>query len=464
MSPRPGESTPPENFARDHNNNPLLDSYGRPVRRRSALPQPNGSPTRALPGTTSSGTSHTTRQREPLPQPPEYHRAPAHNNPKASAPYSRGSTPQRPPHYTPPAATPYSQGSPGNYSTQHNEFPTPANSTEREGWRRQEKIRHQQTPRRPFTPNNTTRTTRRRFGILKALTALLLIFIFILAGATIWLDTSLQRTDALQRYDGRVGTTAGTNWLLVGSDSRAGLNQEDAQRLSAGELDASAGRTDTIMLVHIPSLGGQARIISFPRDSWVTIPGYGNNKINAAFSLGGAALLQRTIEEATQLRIDHYAEIGFGGFAELVDAVGGITMCLPEPLQDPMAGINLPAGCQELDGPSALGYVRSRYTSANGDLDRVQRQREFLTALSAEVSSAGTLLNPLRSVPIARAITHTLTVNDKDHVWNLAALGWALSNNPTQETVPFGNFIDTFAGSAIQWDQPAAEALFASMR
>ena len=99
-------------------------------------------------------------------------------------------------------------------------------------------------------------------------------------------------------------------------------------------------------------------MVSIPRDSYVEIPGYGSDKINAAFVEGGAPLLAQTVEQATGLRMDHYAEIGFDGFAVMVDAVGGVTMCPAEPIDDPLAGINLPAGCQELDGRSALGYVR----------------------------------------------------------------------------------------------------------
>ena len=91
-------------------------------------------------------------------------------------------------------------------------------------------------------------------------------------------------------------------------------------------------------------------MVSIPRDSYVPIPGYGEDKINAAFAEGGAPLLAQTVEQATGIRLDHYAEIGFDGFAVMVDAVGGVTMCPTEPISDPLAGIDLPAGCQKLDG------------------------------------------------------------------------------------------------------------------
>lgn len=304
----------------------------------------------------------------------------------------------------------------------------------------------------------------RRIGPVKILGFLLAAVVAFVLGVGLWVDGSLHRTDALVNYDGRPGNTSGTNWLLVGTDSRAGLSRQDADRLTAGELDDSTGRTDTIMVVHIPSGGGKARVVSFPRDSWVDIPGEGKNKINQAFAAGGPPLLQRTIEQATGLRIDHYAEIGFGGFANVVDAVGGITMCLDQPLVDPMAGINLQAGCHQMNGPTALGYVRSRYTSANGDLDRVQRQRAFLSALSDKITSPGTLLNPFRALPVTKTLAGAVTVNNGDHVWNLARLALAMSSSPQQDTVPIASFMDTYAGNAAVWDEPAAQKLFEEMR
>ncbi len=291
---------------------------------------------------------------------------------------------------------------------------------------------------------------------------LLAVFLVIGGGTLLWADSQLQRTEALQNYEGRVGGTAGTNWLLVGSDSRAGLDQETADRLSAGMLDESEGRTDSIILVHLP-LVGKATMISLPRDSFVNIPGYGENKINAAFALGGPALLQRTVEEATGLRIDHYAEVGFAGFANAVDGVGGVEMCLEEPLDDPMAGINLPAGCQELDGPNALGYVRSRYASAGGDLDRAGRQRQLLSALSKKMLSPGTLFNPFRLFPTVSGVASSLTVDKSDHMWHLARLGVKM-RGAKQEVVPTSGSADNYAGSVLLWDQAAAEQLFSSLR
>ncbi|MDV7264416.1 LCP family protein, partial [Rhodococcus oxybenzonivorans] len=186
--------------------------------------------------------------------------------------------------------------------------------------------------------------------------------ILALAGMTYYLDTSLNRVDALADYDGRVGDTPGTNWLLVGSDSRTGLTPEQEQELSTGG-NSGPDRTDTIIVMHLPSSGGPATMVSIPRDSYVSIPGYGEDKINASFAFGGPQLLVQTVEEASGLHIDHYAEIGFGGFAGIVDAIGGVEMCLDAPIDDPLAGINLAPGCQELSGSDALGFVRTRATA-----------------------------------------------------------------------------------------------------
>lgn len=344
-------------------------------------------------------------------------------------------------------------------------YPPPRpNAPERmEGWQAPEQRPGRSSRRSARVARGEGRPKRRRIKIGRILAAVLVVIVALTVGTSVWINSKLQRTDAIQNYDGRLGNTSGTNWLLVGSDSRAGLTEADADRLMAGELDDTVGRTDTIMLVHLPTFGGQATMLSIPRDSYVDIPGYGTSKINESFSLGGPALLQRTVEQATGIHIDHYAEIGFGGFANVVDAVGGIEICVQEPLDDPMAGINLQAGCQKMDGPTALGYVRSRYASANGDLDRVQRQRQFLTALSDKIASPSTLLNPFRAVKVIDTVTASLTVDNSDNVLNLARLAWGI-RGAKQETVPTSGTEDTDAGNVLLWDDGAAEQLFQSLR
>ena len=297
--------------------------------------------------------------------------------------------------------------------------------------------------------------------------AVLGVIALVVIGFAGYVDRSLQRTDALADYPGRIAATSGTNWLIVGSDSRTGLTPAQQATLTTGnEAAAAGGRTDTIMLMHIPALTGNGRLtlVSLPRDSSVPLAGYGRVKLNSTFAMGGPTLLVQTVEKVTGLHIDHYAEIGFAGFAKLVDDVGGVQMCPTEPINDPLAGLNIPAGCQMLDGPQALGYVRTRH-SPRGDLDRVVRQREFLGALIARAGSPGVLFNPLRVVPLAADAPDTVTVDDSDHVWNLARLGWAmrsLSNgDAVTTTVPFAGFGPVSDGSSgVLWDRQQAAQLF----
>jgi LCP family protein required for cell wall assembly len=281
----------------------------------------------------------------------------------------------------------------------------------------------------------------------------------VVAGA--YVDSHLTRAAALKDYDGRPSTD-GTNWLIVGSDSRADLSSGQESELSTGY--AAGGRTDTIMLLHTGSSG--TTLLSLPRDSLLAIPGHGRNKLNAAFSMGGPSLLVRTVEDATGLRIDDYAEIGFGGFVDVVDAVGGVNMCIPQAMKDPKAGLDLQPGCQTLNGVNALGYVRTRATP-RADLDRVEHQREFLSALMKKTESPATLLNPFRMVPLVQAIPGALTVDSSDHVWNLAGLAMAMrevsAGRGVTATVPIGSLGMLNGSSVVRWDTARAKQLFGAL-
>jgi LCP family protein required for cell wall assembly len=315
-------------------------------------------------------------------------------------------------------------------------------------------------PRRPPAPPVARAPRRpRRWG--RKLRVLLLVLLLAVVGFGVWVDTSLNRVDALPADS--AGTGSGTNWLIVGSDSRAGLTSEQEKELATG---GDVGqRTDTIMLLHSGSSGPV--LVSIPRDSYVPIAGHGRNKLNAAYAFGGAPLLVSTVEAATGLRIDHYAEIGFGGFVGAVDAVGGVELCVPQAIKDPKAALNIKAGCQELDGATALGYVRTRAT-AGSDFDRVERQRAFLSALVKKATSPATLVNPLRVVPLTSAVTAAITVDQSDHVWNLAGLGLAMrgisSGDGVTTTVPVGSTPTVGGQSVVQWDKNRASALFTALK
>lgn len=277
--------------------------------------------------------------------------------------------------------------------------------------------------------------------------------------SVLWADSKLERIDALNNYPGRGGNTPGTVTLLVGTDSREGLTAEQQAQLSTGsDSDVGGKRTDTMMLVYTPR-GGDTMLISLPRDLLVNIPDYGENKLNAAYTLGGPALLTQTLEQQTGMRIDHYAEIGFGGFAGIVDAVGGVDICIDEPIQDPLAGLDLSAGCQTLAGPQALGFVRTRHGFAEQDLQRVRNQRQFLGALMRKSMSPGNLLNPFTAVPLLDAASAAVTVDSGDHVWTLASVMWKLKNNPVTVTAPYDGMGSGSVGSYLAWG-PSTTSFF----
>jgi LCP family protein required for cell wall assembly len=252
-----------------------------------------------------------------------------------------------------------------------------------------------------------------------------------------WLDSKLTRKNVLDNYAGRPAQGDGTTWLITGSDSRQGLTNKQIRKFSTG-FDIGGGRSDTIMVVHIPSGGGRPVLMSIPRDSYVPIPGNGSNKINAAFAFGGPKLLAETVQNLTGLRIDHFMEIGFGGFVHVVDAIGGVRVCLKAPLDDPSSGLHLSKGCHTLSGGHALGFVRSRHTFSTQDLQRIQNQRIFLKALLTKLTSNGVILNPFSSLPAASGVAGSLEVDNGTSLYQLLEVAFAL-RNPITTTAPIAN-------------------------
>jgi LCP family protein required for cell wall assembly len=270
--------------------------------------------------------------------------------------------------------------------------------------------------------------------------------------------------------------TAGTNWLLVGSDSREGLTKAERKELHTGK-DEGSQRTDTLMVIHIDD-SGKPTLVSLPRDSYVTIPAHvaldgssiedRKNKINTAYGKGGAPLLVETVERNTGLHIDHYMEVGFKGIRDITDAVGGVNMCVPADVTDQNSGLNLLAGCQELDGKNALAYVRMRYADPKGDLGRIERQQQFLSSVMKKVATPAVLLNPISMWKLVDAGTASVNVGEGDSVMDVGALARAmrgLSNgNGTLTTVPVSQTdANTAAGSSVIWDDAAARELFISL-
>jgi LCP family protein required for cell wall assembly len=302
---------------------------------------------------------------------------------------------------------------------------------------------------------------KRIFSVLAVIIALVLVAG---VGTYFYLNSKLTRKDILVSYAGRPAPGSGTNWLIAGSDSRQGLTKKQERRFSTGSLDNTGyGRSDTILVLHIPA-SGKPLLISFPRDSYVHIPGYGMNKLNAAFSFGGPALLAKTIQNNTGLYINHFMDIGFGGFVRVVNAVGGVRMCLKHKLTDRASGLHLHKGCQVLNGGDALAYVRDRHNFTTQDLQREQDQRIFLKALLSKMTSTGVLLNPFNALPAASGAVSTLTVDKGTSLYQLYGVAEAM-RNPQTTTVPIASAnYSTPAGDAVLWNSSQAKRLFNDLK
>jgi LCP family protein required for cell wall assembly len=266
------------------------------------------------------------------------------------------------------------------------------------------------------------RPKKRRNWFGRVIGLVVLLFLLTLICVPLYAWGRIDKIDAMPAGK-RPAEGPGTTYLMVGSDSREGLSTEQKKKLGTGSVGGS--RTDTIILLHVPDSGPPA-LISVPRDSWVEVPGKGREKINAAFGNGNPKLLIQTLEAYTGLRIDHYVEIGFGGFASIIDSVGGVNVCLPKAMKDQKAHINLPAGCQDLDGPKALGYVRSRYTDKLGDLGRANRQREVIGLVADKAVSWQTFVNPWRYYKIGTSSADALTVDNDMGPVDLAKFALAM--------------------------------------
>jgi LCP family protein required for cell wall assembly len=294
--------------------------------------------------------------------------------------------------------------------------------------------------------------------------ALLVLALLWLVAVPVYAWSRVERVDADPGGD-RPGSQPGHTYLLVGSDSREGLTAEERKRLGTG---STAGRrTDTIMIVYVPLVGKPA-LVSVPRDSYVPIPGKGRNKINAAYAFGGPELLVRTVEQNTGLRVDSYVEIGFGGFVNIIDSLGGIQMCLPKAIKDQDSHLDLPKGCQNLDGTSALGYVRMRKADPRGDIGRMERQREMLSAVANKAASPATVLNPVKYWNLCNAGTQALTLDEDTSLFGFGRLALAMrsisNGNGYTLAVPIADAnASTSAGSAMLWDEEKAKALFSDL-
>ncbi|MBN1093825.1 LCP family protein [Blastococcus sp. TML/M2B] len=293
-------------------------------------------------------------------------------------------------------------------------------------------------------------------------------------------DASMNRTDAIPDT-GNEGNGDAMNLLLVGSDSRASASEEELAQLNTEANDGV--NTDTMILVHVPADGSKASFVSFPRDSFVEIPGYGKHKLNSAYAYGyyqeagddasdaerqaaGAQLLIQTISGVTGLSIDHYAEVDLLGFFKLSEVVGGVEVNLCAPVKEANSGVDLPAGVQTIQGEQALSFVRQRYDLPRGDLDRIVRQQTFMAGMIRKMLSDNVLLDLGKQRRLVEAAADSLTVDEDLKLLDLAAQMQSVTPDSIQfQTVPnVGTDRDPEAGSIVRLaDQKALRAFFADL-
>lgn len=307
-------------------------------------------------------------------------------------------------------------------------------------------------PKKPVPGAPSRRSWRPSFR-WKWLWAVLVLWLVFLIAIPLWAWSKVDQVDALPT-SGRPDDQPGTTYLMVGSDSREDLTAAERKQLGTG--NPASNLADSIMVLHTGD--GPNLLMSIPRDSQVDIPGSDSPKINAAYSIGGPKLLVRTIESETGIKIDHFVEVGFGGFVDLVDAVGGIEVCPPFDMVDPLAKIKLKKGCQEVDGPTALGYARSRKTDTKfGDLGRAQRQREVVSAIGREAVSPWSILNPVRYYKLNMAGSRAVRVSEGTSPFAMAQWALAMTRVNGENGLTCGVPVADFA---VNWDEERSSQMF----
>jgi LCP family protein required for cell wall assembly len=336
-------------------------------------------------------------------------------------------------------------------SRPHQTPPPPAGSTQRRAAGGSGGSGGRSGGTRPVPPSRppSAPRPRRRLGWVKVVLLLWLVF---LIAVPLFAWSRIVKVGDDPQGD-RPSAQPGTTYLLVGSDSRAGLTRK--QQLQYGTGKGSGRRTDTIMLLHTGS--GPNLLMSIPRDSLVDVPGVGTTKINAAFAYGGPKLLIKTIEDDTGIRVDDYVEIGFAGFVDVVDAVGGIQICPKTAMKDKLANLDVHKGCQEADGKTALGYARSRHTSGLGDIDRARHQREVVSAVGHKAASPWSVLNPVRYFRLAMAGSDSLRVGKHTGMLATMKFAWAMTRVDGKTGLTCGVPISDLA---VHWDPDRSRRLF----
>ncbi len=340
-----------------------------------------------------------------------------------------------------------------------------------------------ETPPTDAPPSGPERPRRRRRWLM--ITAGAVAFLLVAAGVTLWiayrkLDGNITTDSATDRLlaeleaerPGRSSGAAGArNILLIGSDDRSGAN-------SSYGGQPGTQRSDTTILLHLAADRKHATAVSIPRDVMVTVPSCekpdgsrskpGTMQFNWAFELGGPACSIRTVEQLSGIRVDHYVILDFSGFKTMVDAIGGVEVCVPQPIHDKDAKLDLAAGRQVLHGEQALGYVRVRESLGDGsDTQRMGRQQQFLASLIRKVQSQGVLLNPTRLWPVLDAATSSVKADA-----GLSSLGALYDLTQDLRDIPSPNVVFLTAprrpyrydSDRDEFVQPQTTQLFTALR
>jgi LCP family protein required for cell wall assembly len=309
--------------------------------------------------------------------------------------------------------------------------------------------------------------------------ALAIVVAVVASGGYVWYTynnfvSGVKQIDAIS---GASKTNSDQNILLVGDDHRP-ANATPQMLAELGTQDDGGGTlTDTMMVLHVPANGSKATLISFPRDSWVDIPGFGMNKLNTAFELGtqngggdtgGSRLLITTIQNLSGLTIDHFVRVSMLGFYGIAKALGPIQVCLNNAVDDPYSTLKLPKGVSTLNAQQALAFVRQRHGLPNGDLDREVRQQYFLSVEMRKMLEAGTLLNPVKLQNVLGAVSASLETDKSLNLLTLASqMHGITAGNLTAATIPIlgtptivshGSYV-----SIVQVDNAAMPAFIANI-
>ena len=309
--------------------------------------------------------------------------------------------------------------------------------------------------------------TRRRWWVLTGLAAIVVLPCLLLTLVALRSWGGVERVPLGAVLE---GAPSGTNYLIVGTDSREGVAPDDANAGVIFGEGVSGERTDTIAVLRVD--GDDVALLAIPRDLYLPLDGGPPGRINAAFARGGPDARVATVQQELGIGLDHYLEVDLAGFLGLVDALGGVTIDFAHPAFDERSGLRVDAaGAQRLDGSQSLAYVRSRryteridgdlVTDTTSDLGRVARQQRFLAAVMAEL---GATRNPLSLLGALRAVAANVRVDDSLGLTDTLKLGWRLRGaEPVTATVPTTRFI-TSGGADVLVLTADSEAVLAAFR